>query len=141
MHCLRKGGVGGAQLTWDCCKAFSTVSGCASRGSGVFNTNYELCNPPKVATIASWLASLKLLRQRIEAHAKYLDGAGPVPMAMSPEEKERHHARMRLTLCALTLNELYNDAREDARIVLRLFNYKLIPSVTFGSSCTHRRDE
>ena len=149
-HCLRKGGLGGAQLAWDCCKAISTVSGCTARPSGVFNTNYELCSPPKVrsiATIANWRASLRLLRQRFEVHAEWLDGTGPMPAPM-PEYEEGHPCGETMylqsvarSLSSQTPAELYSGAREDARVLLQIFERKLIPAVVgCRSVCIHRKD-
>ena len=127
-HRLSKGGLGGARLTWDCCKSSSTATGCATRPSGVFNTHYELCRSPEVTTIAGWLSSIKLLRQRIEAHVKHRDGAGPIQAPMSTEEEKRNQESMQSTLCTHTPAALYMDASKEARILLRLFDDTVIPA-------------
>ena len=141
MHCRMKGGVGGPQLTWDCCKAISVVSGCNARPSGAFNSNYEMTNEPSSLEIAGSLASIKLLRQRIEAHAKYIDGAGLIA-PMSAAEEEHQKACMRSTLSCRNSIELYGEIREDASILLHLFEHKLIPYYvrSFGSEsgCIHK---
>ena len=140
MHCRMKGGVGGPQLTWDCCKAISVVSGCDARPSGAFNSNYEMTNKPSGLDIAGSLVSIKLLRQRIEAHAKCIDGAGLIA-TMSAADEEECQKMWPILISSRKSTELYGEIREDAKILLHLFEHKLIPYYvrSFGSEsgCIH----
>jgi hypothetical protein len=86
-----------------------------------------MVNEPSSLEIAGSLASIKLLRQRIEAHAKYIDGAGRLIAPMSAAEEEHQKACMRSTLSCRNSIELYGEIREDASILLHLFEHKLIP--------------
>ena len=139
MHCLRKGGLGGTPLTWDCCRAKSTMPGCTARPSGVVNRNYELtCPPTEIGTvkrIADWRLSIMLLRQRFQAHVAYLDRTGP-PFAPVSEDEVRRQEMWIFSLrglFALTPAQLYKDAGEDARVLLHLFEHKLVPDMVSRS--------
>ena len=99
-----------------------------------------------VTTIANWRASLRLLWQRFKVHAKWLDGTGPMPAPM-PEYEEGHPCGETMYLQSVarylssqTPAELYSGAREDARVLLHLFEHKLIPAVVrCRGVCIHRQ--
>ena len=101
-----------------------------------------------VTTIANWRASLRLLWQRFKVHAKWLDGTGPMPAPM-PEYEEGHpcseksyHQSDARSLSSLTPVELYSGAREDARVLLHLFEQKLIPAVVgCRGVCIHLKND